>query len=100
MRMNNTQRKHLDEWNARLRLYLSQNTLLSTSELRRRANVHKADMSKFMSGRKNFGVKILTRIEDALSVIGYKSLDPNKKKLQKVLEERKRHKNIFLMNHD
>lgn len=100
MRMSPNERKRLIEWNARLRLYLSQNTLLSVPELGRRAQVHKADMSKFMSGKKNFGRKILGRIEEALSVIGFKTLDPNKKKLERMLESTKKTKNIFLMDFD
>jgi hypothetical protein len=89
-------------WNSALRVHLSATPLLSRPEICRRANIHKSDMSKFLSHKKLFGKKLLLRLEKALEETGYKTKDPRVKKFKATIEETKIKKaaNFFLRDHD
>lgn len=88
-------------WNTAVRIHLNSNTILSTPEVCRRANVHKSDMCKFLTGKKEFGAKVLLRIEAALEGTGYRTKDPRVKQFKATLKATKikREANIFLNEH-
>lgn len=102
MKPSDKEKTRIRLWNAALRLHLSGTPLLSRPEICRRANIHKADMSKFINGKKMFGKKILMRLEKALEETGYKTKDPRIKQFKATIEATKIKKaaNIFLTRYD
>jgi hypothetical protein len=85
--MNEKERTRLNIWNASVKAYIKANSFISVAELCRRANVHKSDMSRFLNGKRTFGILVLRRIEEALATTGYKTTDPKVKRLKQYLSK-------------
>ena len=90
--MKEKDRARLNLWNSSVKAYINANTIISVSEICRRANVHKSDMSRFLNSKQTFGATVLKRIEAALEPLGYKTTDPKIKRLKLLLDQYKSNK--------